>query len=531
VFMGSLGSDPQVPTVTNPILPTQPTAAVDLIRNSEPEPIADETLAQALKTETGARRWVLMFAALEKATAFDIPGLIRAAGNDSAMTRMLAARWAELDPLGMFQSIQADYLLPEGSSAALPNRWVLSDVLFTEWIKRDSQAVFDAVTKAPDLPGRDNLRMNVVNQFMRIDVEKGLLAMKEWNIRNYLPDLKGVAEWAARDPGRAAQVVAQMGGEYAYLEALQVVGASWAKSDPKAGLQFAASLSPGQHAMLAKGIMSAWAERDIAGAVAAATAERDPLARAALAPGLVAAWGKTDPAAALAWSQEQMRGVARTEAIAGLIKAAAEKDLKTASELVADMKPGAAQNGACVSIFETWFNKGEGERTAAFDWLASLPDSAAQRAALEKVQWNWAWKEPDAVKEFISGPYGTLASQSMVHQVARNQTSKNPEAAMKWASQLPQDRANGAQQAVLDYWLQVRPEGAVEYARTLPAGAQREQAINTVTQTLIYQDPIQAAVWYRKLAGREQQNMREMIQRSGMPETTRKRLEAALSSP
>ena len=76
----------------------------------------------------------------------------------------------------------------------------------------------------------------------------------------------------------------------------------------------------------------------------------------------------------------------------------------------------AAQNRACASIFETWFAKGAGERDAAFDWLASLPDPAARTAALERVQWNWMWREPEAVRDFIAGPHGDLASQSMINQ-------------------------------------------------------------------------------------------------------------------
>jgi hypothetical protein len=193
------------------------------------------------------------------------------------------------------------------------------------------------------------------------------------------------------------------------------------------------------------------------------------------------------------------------------------------------MDPGAAQNRACAAIFETWFNKGKGERDAAFDWLASLPDAAARGAALERVQWNWMWNDPTGVREFISGPYGQLASQSMIHQVARNQAAKNPEAAMEWAGTLPADRAGDARNAVLENWLMVRPEGAAAYARTLAAGPERDRAIGTISQTLIYQSPQQAAEWYRGLSAREQQAMREILTHSG--EDKQRQFEQALKKP
>jgi hypothetical protein len=30
---------------------------------------------------------------------------------------------------------------------------------------------------------------------MKTDVEQGLAAMREWNVRNYMPDMKKFAEW------------------------------------------------------------------------------------------------------------------------------------------------------------------------------------------------------------------------------------------------------------------------------------------------------------------------------------------------
>ena len=492
---------------------------------------SDQIFAEKIRNATGPNRWLLLLSAAENATAQDMPGLLRAARDDNAAIRMLAARWAELDPKHMLITLGADYLLPDDSPGTLPGRYLLSDVLFEEWTKTDLAGAIKALNELPSFSSLDNLRMTVANYAMKNDVEQGLRIMKEWNIRHYIPDMKSVAEWAARDPRRAARAVVQFGSDYAGLEALKQVGKAWATTDPEGGLRFAATLDPLSRATLATELMRAWAEKNVSAAAAFAAAQSDPAFRAALGQGLAATWGKTDPTAALAWSQEHLRGTARAEAIAGLIKAAAEKSLTTASQLVADMEPGAAQNRACASIFETWFKKGKDQRDAAFEWLGSLPDPQAQRAALERVQWNWAWNDPDGVRDFLAGPHGKLASPSLIHQVARNQAAKNPEAAMEWATKLPPDRADEARNAVLQNWLMVRPEGAAEYARKLPASPARDRAIETVTQTLMYQSPEQAAEWYRSLGAAEKKKVSAIFDRSGLSDDKRRQLQQAVHGP
>src|SRR4030095_13435454 len=141
-------------------------------------------------------------------------GLIRVASSDSAMIRMLAARWAELDPDHMFRSIYADYMLPEGALSTLPSRHILSDVLFEQWTKSDLKAAIKALTDVPDFSGREQLRMTVSDRVMQVDVEEGLRVLKEWSVQNYLPDMKKVAEWAGKDPQHAAEVVLSLGENY-----------------------------------------------------------------------------------------------------------------------------------------------------------------------------------------------------------------------------------------------------------------------------------------------------------------------------
>ena len=488
----------------------------------------DASLTETLRADTGAKRWLRLLAASEEATARDMPGLIRAAGNDSAAVRMLGARWAELDAPHMFRTMYADFLVPEDSPGTLPSRWILTEALFEQWTAGDPRAVVKALTDVPNFSQRDQLRMTVVNQLMKGDVEQGLIAMSEWNVRNYLPDLKKVASWAEQDPKRAAELASKLDG-YTGQEVLKHVGKAWAQRDPEGGLRFAATLTGQARASFVGDLIGQWAQRDVERAAKFAASQQDVPFRNALATGLVAAWGKTDPAAALAWSNENLRGIARGEAIAGLVKVAAEKNITSAAELVAGMESGPAQSRACASLFETWFNKGKEQRDAAFEWLSGITDSETRRAAFDRVQWQWMWNDPTGAKEFLSGPYAGLASEQLVSQVARGQANKNPEAALEWAKTLGGERAEQARQAVLESWINIRPEGAAEHVRKLPAGEERDAGIRLVSRSLVWQSPKQAADWFHTLPAEDQKLARETFTQSGLNPDQKQELEKALT--
>ena len=490
----------------------------------------DPEFVTAVQTEFGAKRWLRLVAASEQATAAEMPALLRLAGEDSAAIRILAARWAELDPRHMFQSLYAEYLLPDGAPNALPSRWTLGDVLFETWVKKDAAAVLKALNEVPNFSGLQNLRMNVVNQLMKTDPGQAIQAMQDWRVNNYLPDMKEFAKWAAEDPRAATTAALKLGQDHTSQYALKEVGKAWAKTNPREALEHAATLKPTARTALGSEVMRHWAGRDLEAAIEFATSEQNATQRAALGQSLVATWGKTDPAAALEWSQENLRGAARAEAIGALIKSAAEKDISQAAELAAGMEAGPAQIRATTAIFETWF-KNKDQRSAALDWLAALPDEEARRSAFERVQWNWSWQNPDEARDFLSGPHGKLAPPDMVSQIARTQAAKNPAAAMEWAAKLPENQILPARTAVLQRWLSSRPEAAQDFARKLPAGAERDAAVRNISQSLSYESPQRTAAWYHSLPAADQKAAKSFIDQTALNPEQRAKLEEALKTP
>jgi hypothetical protein len=250
--------------------------------------------------------------------------------------------------------------------------------------------------------------------------------------------------------------------------------------------------------------IESWAQWDAPAAAAFAASQRDPSFRAALARELVTIWGRSDPASALAWAQQNLAGSANTEAIGNLIKSAAEKSLTVASQLVSDMEPGAAQDRACASIFETWFEQRPGERHNAIEWLATVPNAHARAAALSRVETSWIRSHPEEARDFVTGPHGAWAPDSLVHALASAQAEADPEAAMQWAGKLPADRVRSTRLAVLETWLRERPADAAAYVRSSPPGGERDEMIRHVSENFVHKLSSHAAEWYHSLSADEQ---------------------------
>nr|MDQ3623506.1 hypothetical protein [Verrucomicrobiota bacterium] len=151
--------------------PVQPNSPSTPPPNIAPSTYRDSFI-QAVRTEKGAKRWLLLLSATEKATPEELSALIRDVGEDSAAMRIIAARWAELDPRHMFSWLHAHYL--ENAPGTQSLRHVMGDVLFEYWTKSDTAGAIKALTDLHEFSGRESLRTKVINEVMKLDAEQGL---------------------------------------------------------------------------------------------------------------------------------------------------------------------------------------------------------------------------------------------------------------------------------------------------------------------------------------------------------------------
>jgi hypothetical protein len=233
------------------ILPHPPGAATPMASAPAPEANTadDSPLAAAYRSASGEQRWLLVLSAAEHAAPAEFSTLIRMVRDEPFAVRLVAERWAERDPAGMFSSLYADFALPDTMPGTLPERPMLSVVLSDQWAKSDLPAAIKALTDAPEFSARNEMRWHVANQAFSADAEAGLRLWGEWGVRGFTPDTKRLEAWIARDPRHAAEAILGSTSGKANEDVLRQVGATWAKSDPAGALRFAATLEPHKRAL------------------------------------------------------------------------------------------------------------------------------------------------------------------------------------------------------------------------------------------------------------------------------------------
>lgn len=472
------------------------------VTKDAPNERAVDELGAELARHTGAMRWLYLLGAADKATAADMPRLLCAIGNDQIALRMLAVRWAELDPRHMFDTLCADAAkhAAGGSGVDLSADYQIRQILFEERAKRDKEAAIAALQDRRALPGVESLRFTLTNTVMKADPARGLKLMTEWSITGFIPDMTGIASWAQRDPRGAADAVMASSMGHAGDDAMKRIGKAWAASDPAAALAFATGKRGLMANHLAQSVVTEWAQRDLDAAIAHVGAQDDSLTKTRLGIPLVEAWAKTDPQSALQWANDNLKGEARAAAAASIVKSMATKDIDSAAHFIAGLESGGVKNRAVNQLVETWLSKeNKPNATAALTWMASLPDADARRHAMDQSAWRLFYAAPEETVAFLNGPQGASASQQLFDFAAQHLAKKNPDSAMQWAAGLPADRRSATQQSVLGEWVSSRPDAALAWVRQLPAGEGRMQSITVTTAGLAWHSVDATRTWIQSL--------------------------------
>jgi len=508
-----------------------PGRLADSAKSSSAEKAAADLSAE-LARQKGAMRWLYLLGAADKASAADMPALVRAAKDLPGATRMLATRWAEMDPQHMFRTLCAEYARNK-SGGTLADEYPLRSILFEIWAKQDPEAAIAALNDRSVLPGVESERFSMANTIMKSDPLRGFKLMNDWNITSYLPDLRHVAAWVEKNPRAAAEAAMQNSLGAATGEVMKQIGKAWAAQDPAAALAFAADRRGLNGIQLAQSVMSEWAQRDLSAAMAYAGAQSESLTKAKLGLPLIEAWAKSDPQAALVWANDNLKGEARAAAAASVVKAMAAQDLNAAAEFIAGLEPGGGKNRAVNQLVETWLgedwlNKKDGVKaTEALAWMASLPEPDARRYAMDQAAWRLFHAAPDETIAFLNSPQGATASQGMFDRAAQHLAQKNPESAMQWAAALPADRRSAAQNSVLSEWLNSRPEAAQQWVRQQPAGSGRSGLITTATMNLAWHSAEITRTWLTSLpAADHAAALQGLKQNGGLSTEQRTALEA-----
>ena len=190
-------------------------------------------LERDLSMSSGVTRWLYWLQALEKAAPADFPRLVRLAQNSPTALRFVAARWAEVAPRHMFETLIAASKNPRGFPVA-----DLGNLLFKEWARHDADGMIAALNEHEDAGLRRTWRDDAALSLCVHDPERGLRLMSEWHVR-IGPLMTGIAPWAASNPRHAAEFALENSGGWISEYIMETIAKEWAKSDPGAALEFA----------------------------------------------------------------------------------------------------------------------------------------------------------------------------------------------------------------------------------------------------------------------------------------------------
>lgn len=478
-------------------------------------------LDRDLSMSSGVTRWLFWLEALEKARPADCVRLARLAHGNSSLVRLVAARWAELDPKHMFESLVAN----QGAGFPVSE---LQRVLFEEWSKRDPDALISALSKTDGLPVPENWRRNFATSLIEKDVERGLRLMSEWNVENHGPRMTGVKKWAAANPRHAAEFALAHPAGYATRMIMETIGKEWARTDPAGALDFAGAKRGEFGGLLASSVLKTWADRNLTEA-SEWLSKSDNTTRNRLSPAFVEGWAKYDAASALKWSEANLTGTALANAAAGVVKGAVEVDPIGAAALVTSMAPSKARGDAAAVVMQKWMPEYSSNKPVdkeATAWLAKL-DPETIGHVLGEVQWRWSEADTKGFAAFVSTLKPEKVPWNTYSTLARSMARQNPIEAMSWAQELPEARRMSASMDVLGEWQRSQPDAARQWVDELPLKDSRREALFTsIVQN--YAHSPQGAEQLATLKPNEQVTARAIIEKMTLPEHQRQALLNAL---
>jgi hypothetical protein len=479
---------------SNPARQASASAPVSATNRPARTAIADDSplvskLKQDLSISVGVKRWLVWLEALEQAGPSDFPRLARLAQGNPAAMQFLGARWADVAPRHLFDTLAA--ALRNGGGFPVNE---LARVLFEQWPRKDPEAAIAALNEPGDLGLRGIWRNSVAETVIRVDAERGLRLLAEWHIENYGPAMGAINKWAAANPQHAAEFTVETGLGFAAQETMEAIGKQWAKTDAAAALAFAQT-HPGKLGFtLATATVKAWAAQDLERA-GEWLAGAEPATRNRLLPSFLETWAARDTASALSWCRENLSGTSLVDGVSGVIGSLATKSPGQAASLVSEMEPSTARAAAAAKVANAWLpglSSGKHVAPEMVTWLASLDNASRLSALGHTAAWDWATSDPNSMAAFLAQSPSESIPEYVDNILARQFAQKNPTEALNWANQLPGARGLETGATAFAEWRNAQPESAMKWFNELASDDPR--------RTPFFRSAMETLAWHPQAA-------------------------------
>lgn len=429
--------------------------------------------------------WMWGMADRESALKF-AQGLPAGQGRSQLLTSV-ASEWAQTDAAGAVAWASA---LPSG----VERNQVLQSVVM-QWAVQDFEAADRYVREMPAGQAKNQFLAQIAMQMDNKDPAVVMKWMKELPAAQRTQAAQHVIHSLSRsDPAAALELLESLpaGAQRRGMWVGQVVN-GWAESDLPQAVAWVKGLPDGETKRQALMNLSwRWMETAPQEAVEYATSLPPGRTREQVLGQAASNWGMRDPAAASAWAVGLPEGEARQRALVSVLGAWSSSAPTDAATFVANLPPGGLQTEAALGVAGVWAEQSPQE---AMSWIRGFTDPSVKEQAQARVLGTWARNDGEGASDFLraqpAGHERDVLVTSAINGLAHQDPSQA--AALTTLISAESDQRGNAWSQVAGAWAQEDPAAAAQWLGGLPAGGQRDAALNGFVHSSLFNDPSVAA--------------------------------------
>ncbi|MGK0188921.1 MAG: hypothetical protein ACI9R3_004735 [Verrucomicrobiales bacterium] len=446
---------------------------------------SDQLLAEARDLLADSRpfqRRLRLFRLVQKSNSRTLRKLLVLFPGDPLSRRIIATHWAEIDPVGLAEYLDADLRHTDRTT---------EQTLFQTWATTDPDAAWDYVMEHPGYRRNSDRAQFTMESILNHDLHVGMQLIAE------SPDSVSSVFWSRikSDPAVASRLLTGLPDCAFKRNCLPKSMNAWAKQDAQAAIDW---INTSKHG-------TALEREEQMGAVFDAVIASDiPLAKQILeqaenrelrtgcGEAIAAELALQDPESTIDWISETLAGAERRRALLSAVENI--KDPVLAAELVTAFPPE-IRSGAVKAVAENLYHQ---DPDAALQWSAGLEDPVEQTAAFGMIG-NTVFhsQSAEALAELLKLNPDNAAMSIMAEELAENFPGAD---GLRWAEQLPSVHGEYLVRELFLNWANVSPELAKESlaAGDVPAHL-RAMAVSGFAKTYFRDEPIAATEWAKAL--------------------------------
>jgi hypothetical protein len=380
-----------------------------------------------------------------------------------------------------------------------------SQMLLARWAETDPAAAMRYAEEIPDRQRRDLSAQAVLDAWTRCDPA----AAQSWVMALAPPRRKAmmnvfVSAIADGDPNRAVAFVGGLpdtdAGVRRQMETM--VARAWGQRDGPSAMAWAEKeRDSGHRRQLVQAVLWPWSQTDPKAAADYLSALPRSSEWQGLAQSLAGSWAEQSPDDALCWAQSLTDDRMRNQALQTVAQRVARDDVDRALRIADTISPPSLQAQAVQSIISVIVNQ---DPDTAIRLAKALPTARQRAQVVDSIFWNLNHTNADAALRLIEDLRADLQPgryASFLSSIVGSRAEYDVAGALDLCRRLPAgDNRDQAVQSVLQRWVRSSPTDAAAYADALPDGNAKSNALRNLAYAWAGSDPRAAIEWAGRYA-------------------------------